>query len=340
MKVTIQDIAQEAGVSVTTVSLVLNNRPNRIPSETKQRIFEIAKRHHYVPNFMAKGLVSKQSRTIGLIIPDIENIFFSSLAKHIEEALTKEGYSMFLVNTNDQFNEEMKLLSLLVARGIDGLLITPSYESFEPTNYQQITNELMNLKLPFVMMDRVFDGFACDSVSFDNQLGGLLATNYLLRHGHREIACITSPRFSQNGMKRFEGYKLALENAGVPIHPHWIIEGDYRIQGGYQAGQYLATQPATAVFVANDMMAYGVMKAFRELGKKIPEDISVVGYDNLIFSHMLDVSIASVEQDIALLAATSVQLLMDTLRGSTIRQQIVLTPVLKANGSVCPPQKK
>lgn len=335
MKKNIKDIAQAAGVSVTTVSLVLNQRQHRIAKETVERIQAIAKEYGYAPNYLAQGLVTKKTKTIGLIIPDIENYYFSSLAKQVEEDLTKHGYSVFFVNTNDQFKEELRLIQLMGGRGIDGLLITPSYESFLPQNAPLLQSTLKELKIPFVLMDRAMDDWNCHRVTFDNRLGGYIATKHLLEKGHQRIAFISSPLVSQNGRQRLDGYKRALQEQGVGFDETLVLEGDFRIKGGYLAGQKVPHTKATALFASNDMMAFGAIKALREKGYQIPDDYSIVGYDNLTISDMLDIPLTSVDQDVKTLAKHAVDILLADLQGTCNEvQKITLTPILKVKKSV------
>lgn len=326
MKITIKDLAKLANASVTTVSLVLNDKPSRISESKKNEIKKLAELYHYQPNFTARNLVTKKSNTIGLLIPDIENLFFSALAKKVEDELRKLGYSLILVNSNDDHLNDVKLITNLVNRGVDGLLLTLSNDA---ESHKEVYLRLFdNLKTPFVLVDRVFEECDCPQVYFDNLLGGYLATRYLIKKHHKRIACITSKTGSLNGLQRYRGYEKALEEANIPLEDELVIEGDYRFQSGYQAGDKIIDLKADAVFASNDLMAYGVIRRFKERNKMVPEDIEVVGYDKLDFSSMLGLTLPSVEQNVQDLGRESVGMLMNQLQKKKSETKIILKPTL------------
>lgn len=308
MKVTIKDIAKEANVSVTTVSLVLNHKPCRVAQETRDLIFSIAKKKRYTVNQSARSLVTKQSKLLGLIIPDIENLFFSSLSKKIEEYCRQHGYAIMIMNTNDHMEDDLLLLDLLVSRGVDGIFITVSNESFQQP--EVVAQALDNLTIPYVMIDRFYPQLNSNRVYFDNELGVYLAIHHLVENGHRKIACIGGPETSKNGTSRVNGYCKAMELLGCPIDPKYIEIGDYRYQSGYDAGQKLIQGDATAIFVCNDMMTLGLIKCLNEHHLRIPEDYSIVSYDNLLYPYMQGTEITSIDQNVETLAITSFEMLL------------------------------
>mgnify|MGYP002237897781 CR=1 FL=1 len=188
-KVTLKEIAQEVGLSPSAVSLVLNDRPCRISEENRKRIKEVAARKRYVPNQIARSLVMQQSRTFGLIVPNIESRFFSSLARNLEVRCRERGYALFIMNSDVSSEHEEEIVRLLVNRGVDGLMLVTAHEIDAD---EQLVESLASLPVPLVMVDRFIEGVSCDRVRFDSELGGFLATDCLLQQGHTRIACLVN----------------------------------------------------------------------------------------------------------------------------------------------------
>lgn len=329
MKMSIKKLANLANVSATTVSLVLNNKPSRISESKKAEIKELAQLYDYEPNFSARNLVMKQSKTIGLLIPDIENLFFSALAKKVEDELRQKGYSLIFVNSNDDYKQDLSLIKNLVNRGVDGLLLTVANDSMKhKSSYETL---LKRINTPFVMVDRTIGNPNHPQVYFDNRLGGFIATQYLIDKGYKKIACLTAKDKSLNGIYRYEGYVKALEKAGLSIDQSIVFSGDYRFQSGYEIADKLILENCDALFAGNDLMAYGVIKRLRELGKNVPKDIEIVGYDNLEFSRMLGFELPSVEQSISDLGKKSVELLLSIIKDEPMDKEIILKPTFKKN---------
>lgn len=333
MKVTIKDIAKEAKVSVTTVSLVLNHKPCRVAKETRDTIFAIANKYHYHANQSARSLVTKQSKLLGLIIPDIENIFFSSLSKNIEEYCRKHGYALMIMNTNDKVDDDLMLLELLVSRGVDGLFITVSNESFQRP--KELQKALEALTIPYVMIDRFYPEINSNRVYFDNEKGAFLAVSHLIENGHRNIACIGGPETSKNGSSRLRGYIKAMEHFHCPVKQEYIEVGDYRYQSGYEAGQRLIKSDARAIFICNDMMTLGLIKCLNEHHLRIPEDYSIISYDNLLNPFMQGTEITSVDQNVEQLAITSCKVMLAHIEQEQLPyDNIRLEPQLIVKNSV------
>lgn len=334
MKIRMKDIAKMANVSEAAVSLVLNDKPSRISEKKKQEIKAIAKELNYVPNIAAQSLAKKASQTIGVVIPDIENPFFSKLCKQLEERFRAIGYLTIIVNSNDDFAVEKNLIQMLVNRGVDGLIIALSNESFSLADEQE--KFLKNLDVPFVLVDRYvgFDGV--NQVYFDSLAGGTLATEYLLQMGHREIAFMTGDLNVPSTIDRIKGYKQALKNYGVKVKKEYLIETGYRFKNGVAKAEVLfRLNNVTAVVSANDMVAFGVVKQAVKHGRKIPEDLSVTGYDHLEIADILDISLATVDQDIPILTERTVSLLRKIVETPTKHTEtITLKPTLFKGNSV------
>ncbi|MCR0325961.1 LacI family transcriptional regulator [[Clostridium] innocuum] len=332
MKVTIKDIAKKAGVSASTVSLVLNNRPCRVSQATRETIRAIAKQYNYKVNQTARSLVTRKSNILGLIIPDIENLFFSALCKRMEEYLRELGYALMIVNSNDHVEDDSMLIDLLVSRGVDGLGITVSNESFQDDRIRQ---KLSSLSIPYVMIDRQYPDLHCSKVYFDNETGAYMAIQKLVESGHKKIACIGISSTSKTGASRVAGYRKAMQQFQLEVREDYILDGNYRFQGGYACAEKLMKMDVTAAFICNDMMTLGVMRYFQEHSIRIPQDISIISYDNTLNRFTLGTEITSVDQDVALLAKTACdELLAQINEPEHPKQDICLKPQLIEKDSV------
>ncbi|OCN01386.1 hypothetical protein A7X67_01950 [Clostridium sp. W14A] len=299
MRVTIKDIAKKTGLSVSTVSLVLNHKSERISQKTIHKVLKAAEEMHYHPNQIAVGLITRKTQTLGLIIPDIVNTFFAEIAKGAEAECQKCGYSLILCNTNDNPQKDVDYVNVLVDKGVDGILFTMAVSSqvHKDTQCFQIMKQV---EKPMVLVDRAVweqdAGCAAPSVTVDNELGGYLATNHLLELGHRKIGFISGPMGEQSSQKRLFGYIRALQEFSVTFDPILVRVGDYHTPTGYRLSGELIEQGVTAIFACNDMMAYGIYQQAKERGLSIPGDLSVVGFDDLQFSQFMEVPLTSMKQ--------------------------------------------
>lgn len=298
LRATLRDIAEATGFSISSVSLVLNDRPNRISAESREKIIAAAKRLDYHPNQAAVSLITRRSNTIGLIIPDITNMFFAQIAKGAETRSSELGFSLVLCNTNDDPEKDLEYLNVLLDRGADGILLVSSYRpgiERTPADRKQLLREK-----PIVLVDRnaerLLDSGHFSSVFSDNEQGAYLATKYLLSLGHKKIGCVTGPMGAVSSKNRLFGYIRALQEADLPFDGTLVREGNYHIDTGYEYGSALIDAGVTAIFAFNDMMAYGVYRAAAERGVSIPGELSVVGYDDLPFSEISEPPLTSVRQ--------------------------------------------
>ena len=276
-RATLKDVAAAAGVSVTTVSLVLNNRPARVSEEKRKAIADAAKKLNYVPNQSARSLVTKQSQLVALIVPDIENLFFAALAKCVEDECAAQGYSLIVANSDDSRAAEHELLQRLPARGV--------------------------VSCPVVLIDRLTQCGWCDAVGFDNYLGGRLAAQYLLEGGHTRIGIVTGDIAESSAAERRRGFVDAIEQSGKHFDSSLCVEGDYRFDSGYRAANQIIDGGATAVFCCNDVMALGFRQRMAERGLHVTEDMQVIGYDNILKRFGLGWRMTTVEQSVTDLAA-------------------------------------
>lgn len=312
MRTTIKDIASYTGFSVTTISLVLNNKANKIPQHTKDLIMDAVKKLDYRPNQVAVGLVKKRTQTIGLIISDVSNVFFSTLAKGVEDACRKQGWNLILCNTNDVHERDLSYIEVLAAKGVDGVLFCMSRDSDKEKAKESI-ELLKRLKIPFVMIDRYLEEADCSSVIVNHMQGGYAAAKHLLGLGHRRIGCVTGPLALQDSKERYMGYQKALKEYGLVCEPEWIFEGDYDWESGMRAAEYFSGEglDVSAIFAFNDMSAYGVYNGLKKKGYSVPGDISLIGYDDIFFSEILDVPLTTVRQPVYDMGVEGVKLLLE-----------------------------
>ncbi|WP_241218801.1 LacI family DNA-binding transcriptional regulator [Bifidobacterium dolichotidis] len=293
-------MAARAGVAVATASLVLNGRQARVAEATKARILKAARDLNYVPNQNARSLVTKRSMLIALIVPDIENLFFASLCKCLEDQCARSGYSLIMASSDDSRESERKLIEKLTSRGVDGIMIIAARESYN--DQEEFRNQIESIDCPVMLLDRLFDGDWCDGVGVDNRYGGSLAARCLLNAGHTRIACVTGGADSRNADARVWGFLSELEADGNPIDPALLFDGGYRFEGGARAAEQILDSDATAVFCCNDLMASGFIQSCERRGVRVPEDISVVGYDNMLQRYGMRYDLTTIAQDVEGLA--------------------------------------
>lgn len=341
VRTTIKDIANYTGLSVTTISLVLNNKANKIPKRTKDKILKAVDELNYHPNQLAVGLVKKRTETIGLVISDVSNVFFSNLAKGVEDECRRKGWNLVLCNTNDKHERDLSYIQVLADKGVDGILFCMSLDSNKKKAKESI-QLLEKLKLPFVMVDRFLEEAECCSVIVDHKQGGYAATKKLLELGHRRIGCVTGPLNLEDSTDRLVGYRKALKEQQIDYDPELIFEGNYDFAGGEAAAEYFVSRDVTAVFAFNDMSAYGVYKGLRRREIHIPEQMSLIGYDNIFFSEMLDVPLTTVNQPVYEMGVEAVhQLFTEIDSGVNAKKCITFKPslVVRESTGKCPEGK-
>lgn len=320
MAVTIKDIAKLANVSITTVSRVINNKSEGVSEETRNRILQLVKELGYQPNAIARGLVTKKTKTIGLIIPDISNPFFPDIARGVEDSAHIYGYNVFLCNTDDNLEKESEYINALKEKYVDGIIFTSS----APSNYEHIM-ELIKSGVPVIMMDRRIESEDIYGVFIDNYEGGYLATKHLIDLGHRKIACITGPLNVRNARERLAGYKKGLLENGLEVDEELIFEGDYKINSGIVGTEKLLNnnKDITAIFACNDLMAYGAYETIRSYGYKIPDDISIVGFDDIQLSQILEPQLTTIRQPAYDMGLTAARMLIKLIEGKKLNKKIV-----------------
>lgn len=335
MRSTIRDVARLAGVSTSTVSFVLNNKPVPISQETRDAVLNAAKELHYRPNQLAVGLVTNKTNTLGLIIPDNSNPFFANLSNQVEKYANQNGYSVILGNTNNSAKATRDYLRIFTDHGVDGILLAQA--DFESSAEGEKCMELIKaLRVPVLLADRVFKADHVNSVIVDQQEAGYLATRHLLNLGHRRIGCATGPLGLNNCQNRLAGYRAALEEYGVPYDAELIFEENLDVSCGAHALPVLLGKGVTAIFAFNDLIAYGIYKEVHSYHLSIPGDLSVVGLDDIFLSEILQPPLTTVAQPVTEMAENAVERLIsqiDAAESYTIPEPLVLQPILKVRGS-------
>lgn len=272
---TLRDVAKEANVSLATASCVIN-RSKRVSPELTARVQAAIAKLGYRPNSLARGLRTNQTMTLGLITSDIANFYYADVARGVEDRAEREGYSLFLCNTDADPRREERYVQTLLGRQVDGIVFTSIRQNDDSVV------RLCEEGFPLVLINRRVQGFQTDYVGTDNVRGAIKAVSYLVSLGHQRIGFISGSSYSTASAERLEGFRAALERYHLPADPSLIQEGDLKQESGYSAAKLLlsAENRPTAIFAANDLMAFGVLEAAAELGFEVPEDLSVMGFDD------------------------------------------------------------
>jgi len=331
MKVTIKDIAKAAGVSTATVSKVLNNKDQRITAKTRALVLKIAKEKKYIRNSMARSLVTRKTNTIGLILPDITNPFFPELARGAEDKANEAGYMIMFANTDDSAEKETRYLNMLAEKMVDGIILTQS------AHKEGNAKTLEALKLPIVLIDR---DMALDNIKgrvlVDNFKGAYEGVSYLIEKGYKKIAFITGPFSTTTSKDRLKGYEKALEDYNISFNESLIFEGVYKGEWGTEATEMILEQKLDidAIFCGNDLIAINVIKTLKQNNIKVPEDLAIIGYDNIKISEMIEPALTTVNQPVYEMGYQAVELLINILEGRIQEKTIQLESNLVIRGSV------
>lgn len=325
MGVTIKDIAKKGDVSVTTVSRVLNNKPD-VGDDTRTKILKIIDEMNYNPNSVARGLVTQKTHTIGLIIPDISNPFFPQVARAVEDKAQKLGYSVIFFNTDNHLEREKKAVELLKSKQVDGLIVSLSLGN------EKILKQLKASNYPVIQIDRSVLSNSYPLVSIDNTNSAYQMVEYMLKKGHTKIAHISGDLNTTTGRERMNGYKKALLDYGLKINKDYIVAGDYTQHSGFKAMQKLLKlkERPTAVFAANDLSAAGVYKALFAVNLKIPDDIAVAGHDDIDIASLLRPELTTMRQPKYSLGERAVTVLLRMINNqkTDIENQILKTNLI------------
>lgn len=308
---TLQVIADAIHVSRSTVSRVLNNKWKKfgISQITADKIISQAKKLNYIKNVGAQSLRAKKTFTIGIIVKDITNPFYSQLVKFVESALYANGYTIIICNTGYDLYKENVLINVLLSRRVDGIILSPIQESIENISIIKDRN------VPLALFDCMIDDFEADYILVDNEAGAKEAVNYLISQGHKKIAYIGGNSNDSNNQLRCAGYRKSLSKASLSIPEHYVKHDSYTFKHGYEAAMVLlrSNDVPTAFFAANNRIMLGVCKGINDCCLQIPDDVSIVGFDDFETATMLPSPLTVIRQPLREMALNAVDLLLSRI---------------------------
>lgn len=319
--VTIYDVAREANVSMATVSRVVNGNPNVKPS-TRKKVLDAIEKLGYRPNAVARGLASKKTTTVGVIIPDISSVFFAELARGIEDIATMYKYNIILSNSDQNKNKEIHLINTMLGKQVDGIVFMGG------TITEDHIKEFKSAPVPVVLAATVDETSEIPSVNIDYEQASYEAVQLLLKHGNKRIAIVSGPLDTVINDEKIVGYRKALNESGISFDEELLVKGDYTYQSGLDAAEYLLKlkEPPTAIFAASDEMALGVVHGIQDRGLQVPGDIEVFGFDNTKLATMIRPTLTTVVQPMYDIGAVSMRLLTKYMNHEEVTEQNVILP--------------
>ena len=334
---TLNDVARLAGVSSMTVSRVINNS-GHIGPETRAKVNQAIVELGYMPNVLARQLRSKRTKTIALVLTDITNPFFTTIARGVEDTARAQGYAVMFCNTDESEAEEIEYVRMLIQRRVDGVLLVPATDS---SGSLQL---LHKHGLPVVVLDRHVRSGQVDEVRTDSEAGAYLAIRHMIDLGHRRIAVLTGPADVSTSMDRVAGYRRALAEESLEPDSRYILFGEYNDASGFEmTRRILAARPRpTALFAANNFIAFGAIQALREAGLSIPEEMSIAVFDDLPQGWVFDPFLTVVSQPSYEIGRQATELMLERLTGEAPAEPrtVVLPSELIARRSTAPPRRE
>lgn len=335
---TIKDVAALAGVSFTTVSHVLNDtRP--VSADARRRVLAAVEEIGYLPSAVARSLRKSETKIVGVLVPNVQNPFFAELVCGVEECCRLAGYSVFLCNSDNDPKRQQQYMRTLLEKRVDGLLLSSAGDD------EALARIFKLASVPSVTVDRLVPGARADRVSVHNQQGAYNAVKHLIDLGHQRIACISGPAEFEVARERIEGWRRALTERGLPADDGLVIESDFSSPGGHEAVRRLlrahgsGPQRVTGIFASNDMMAIGALRAAAELDFKVPQQLSVVGFDDIELSSYVFPALTTVGCSIKQLGHEAGKVLIDRIDNPGAQlKDVLLTPRLIVRESTAAPQ--
>ncbi|WP_409289856.1 catabolite control protein A [Peribacillus sp. SCS-37] len=321
MNITIYDVAREANVSMATVSRVVNGNPNVKPA-TRKKVMEVIDRLGYRPNAVARGLASKKTTTVGVIIPDISSIFFAELARGIEDIATMYKYNIILSNSDQNTEKELHLLNTLLGKQVDGIVFMGSHIT------DAHIEEFSKSPVPIVLAGTIEETGQIPSVNIDNEQAAYDAARHFIEKGHNKIAFVTGVDKDPTNEKRLQGYRKALEESGISMNEDFVIDGDFTYDSGMEAFERLMNgeERPTALLVGGDEMALGVVHAAQDAGSSVPDDFEVISFDNTRLTLMVRPRISTIVQPLYDIGAVSMRLLTKLMNKEEVSDVSVILP--------------
>lgn len=330
MKETLSTMAERLGYSATTISRVLSGKAEkyRISPDTVNAVLREARRCNYSPSVAAQSLRTRRSNTIGLLLPSVANPYFADMASVIITELNSAGYTTIVVDTMESEQRLSESARSLISRQVDGILAVPCGE-------KGMDLEMLSAQIPVVLIDRYYEDTSLPYVTTNNYQGGLDATRHLLSRGHSRISCIQGVQSSMPNKERVRGYVKAMEDEGLAQDID-IIGNEFSVQNGYLETKLLMSraQRPTAIFALSNTIMLGALKAIREAGLRIPEDVALISFDNNLYMDYMTPSITRISQPVEDMAKLAVKILLDKIKGaSNCGSQLRLSPIMVAGES-------
>jgi DNA-binding LacI/PurR family transcriptional regulator len=325
----IKDVARLANVSISTVSNVINRSKN-VNEELKQRVYEAIKELDYKTNSVARSLKSRKTGVIGVILPIITSNFFPQVLKGIEDEAQKHGYQLMFFDCNYEFEKEQKFIQLSQNYWVEGIILDSCVNLSVHASYVDflIQKIIKEMKIPIVLLEQTPQKQQISSVMVDNQEGGYIATKHLLDNEHRQIAHIIGPPNLPMSFERLNGYRRALTDNHLPFNESLVKQGDFSPLSGYNAMKELLMEgrKCSAFFAGNDQMAIGAMKAVKEAGLRVPEDIAAVGFDNISGASLVSPALTTVNVPKYRMGARAVEILVENINNPEIPPRLEIVP--------------
>ena len=326
----IKDVARHANVSISTVSHVVN-RTRFVSDKARQEVEAAIRALDYVPSAVARSLKSNTTKTVGMLIPNCSNPYFAEIVRSVEDHCFDRGYTLILCNTDDEPHRQSVYLQVLAEKRVDGLIIISTGED------RDLHALLQGLTTPTVLLDREVTHVHCDLVETAHAQGGQMATEHLLQRGHRRIACIGGPAELSPSTQRIQGWRNALAQAGLTEEAADLLwHSDFTSQGGFNAMQAILQSPRrpSAVFVCNDLMGIGALSAAHEAGVRVPQELSIIGFDDIELARFTSPPLSTIVQPKQRIGELAVDMLLERIQGGrTEARQMLLQPELVVRGS-------
>ena len=307
----IQDIARLANVSVATVSRVINNN-NNVKEETKERINQIIKENNYYPNIIARNLSKNENNTIGVIVPDIKNLYFASIMDGIVDEANNRNLNIILGCSNENFKLQKKYIELFIEQRVKGIIIAVTQNSYDKINFfEQISS-----KIPLVLIDRKIDK-QMPGVFFENFYSSYGVIEKFIKHGKKKIGFLAGPQTISTAKERLDGYKKALKDNGIKYDKKLVLYGDFTLESGYSLGKEILKREINAIYISNNSMTLGFLKALKELNIN-PESMEIATFEDNEIIRFIDEKIVSYDIPFSELSKKSIEILESLLKNDTL----------------------
>ncbi|QNF29702.1 LacI family DNA-binding transcriptional regulator [Metabacillus elymi] len=329
MKITIYDVAEKAGVSISTVSKVLNNQ--QVGKKSKEKVLSAMNELKYKPSVLASALTGKRTSTIGFLLPDIANPFIAEMARQVEDRAHERGYNLVICSTDFRSEKEEHYVSLLRQKSVDGFIFAGGFKN------RNVVMELLKENVPVILLAaEPHPNLTVNTVTVDNFVGGYEIANYLISQGHKNIAVIAEDATSSQ--ERIRGYKQAMQDHNLYVQDEHIMICNSSVEHAQKLTEATldTPNPPTAIIGANDLLAIGILIGAREKNLVIPQDLSITGFDNTLLSKCCDPTLTTVDQPIQSMCSQAVDILLAEIEGKhNTRQKILVLPKLIIRNSTC-----